>query len=215
MSDWDAGFDNGVEESPAEAEAPEREVKPVKLGRKGIALMITGLGIVLIILIFTLHSCTVEKRLNDTNTKESGKTAVVETNKPTPSGGSEATDFSENPAVIDVPASSGPVETTSKNNENPQGGNSNTGSGLQQVAEPSLSAVSEATGMVKSKKIYHIEASYMYCINIAMIAGDDTTDVYFYCGKKAYDAVYPGQSVKVSYQVDSEGNISVYAVKTN
>lgn len=212
MSDWDSGFE---EEQKETSSAPVKEVKPVKIGRKGIALMLTGLILVIIIVILTLHSCTVEKQLNNPSSGGSGKTAIVETNKPQSSGGSETTNFHENSSVNDVPGSSGPSETTSKNNGNSPSGNNSSSGELQQVAEPSLSKVVNASGMVKSKKIYHVGSSYMYCVNIAMISGDKTVDVYYYCGRKAYDTVYAGQAVIVSYQVDSEGNISVYAVKIN
>lgn len=194
-----------------EVAAPEQDKKvtPVKLGRGATAGLVVTFVIIFVILALTFSRCSLEKKISaNSNNSEKPKTtesAEVIVSQSASNGTVDTTKIPENPVVTDAPGSSSPVEVDPKNNENSDGG-------LTLIAEPSLSKLYEARGIVSSKKVYKVGNSYVYCLNVAMLNGDGTINIQYFCSRKPYDQVFVGQSFTVQYQIDSENNISIYSL---
>ena len=79
-----------------------------------------------------------------------------------------------------------------------------------EIDEPSLGGNNSVNALVSSKKSYLVDGkSYAYSLSIVMPGKDNYNIVNYYCPKKTYDAVSAGDSVKVDYQVDKNGAISI------
>lgn len=198
--------DTGNDVGPPEK---DKKVKPVKLGRGATAGLVVTFVIIFVIFALTLSRCSIEKKISaNSNNSEKLKTAEsaeVIVSQPASNGTVDPTKIPENPVVTGASDSSRPVEVNLKNNENSDGE-------LSILAEPSLSKLYEARGIVSSKKVYKVGSSYVYCLNVAMLSGDGTVNIQYFCSRKPYDQVFVGQSFTVQYQVDSENNISIYSL---
>lgn len=84
---------------------------------------------------------------------------------------------------------------------------------LLEVAEPELGVLVEADALVGKKYIYTLGgSSYVYSIELIISMDDDIRRVQYLCSKKSYDSLSSGGSVKVSYQVDKSGGISISSI---
>lgn len=200
------GTNTNDEVAPAE---PNKKVKPVKLGRGATAAVVCTLVLILIIMALTFSRCSIEKKIpagsNNSENSKTTESAEVIVSQQAPNGVVDPTKIPENPVATTAPGSSRPAEVDPKNNENSDGT-------LTLLAEPSLSKLYEAKGIVSSKKVYKVGNSYVYCLNVAMLSGDGTVNIQYFCARKPYDQVFVGQSFTVQYQVDSENNISIYSL---
>lgn len=79
-----------------------------------------------------------------------------------------------------------------------------------EIDEPSLGGNNSVNALVSSKKSYLVDGkSYAYSLSIVIPGKDNYNIVNYYCPKKTYDAVNAGDSVKVDYQMDKNGAISI------
>lgn len=197
------------------------EVKPVKLSRGATA----GIAIVAIIALFiffcTLRSCTLEKKVKPNQNAEPSTQAtqvVTEPNKNTPETESKN---HQNSLVFEEPSSTPTESDTSSNlkldsnaedddvDENPD---KIEDGGLQEVVLPAFGEEISTKGIVVGKHTYNYEGSYVYGITISVLIGDDTQSVYYFCPKKTFDALSSTDTVSVSYQSDSGGNVSIISI---
>lgn len=86
--------------------------------------------------------------------------------------------------------------------------------GLTEVLnEPNLGAETETSGMVTGMSMYQKDNSYIYCVSILLVIGNDSKlECSYFCPRKTYNAVSIGDSLNVLYQQDSIGNVSVVSI---
>lgn len=92
--------------------------------------------------------------------------------------------------------------------ENSEGGKSQTV--FAETDEPSLGGNNSVNALVSSKKSYLVDGkSYAYSLSIVLPGKDNYNIVNYYCPKKTYDAISAGDTVKVDYQLDKNGAVSI------
>lgn len=92
--------------------------------------------------------------------------------------------------------------------ENSEGGKSQTV--FAETDEPSLGGNNSLNALVSSKKSYLVDGkSYAYSLSIVLPGKDNYNIVNYYCPKKTYDAISAGDTVKVDYQLDKNGAVSI------
>lgn len=102
------------------------------------------------------------------------------------------------------------VEKVDKNEEVENAENEKSQLVFAETEEPSLGGNNTVNALVSSKKSYLVDGkSYAYSLSIVLPGNDNYNIVDYYCPKKTYDAVSAGESVKVDYQVDKNGAISI------
>lgn len=186
-----------------------KDVKPVKLGRGATAgIIIAGIFVVMIA-VLTIKSCTIEKKVN--SSENQGSTiSVTEVVTKEPENVTEiAPKIDENSTI------SQEIVTTSPEIPNPNNsttGNTNEGTSLKEVALPAFGNELETTGIVLSKHAYSYENSYIYGVSISMLVGENTQTVQYFCPKNTYDALSSADTLKVKYQQDSSGAISIMSI---
>jgi hypothetical protein len=86
----------------------------------------------------------------------------------------------------------------------------------QLTLEPALGAEITSSGMVKGLYMYKIGGSYTYGVNLLLLTGNDSSiECYYFCPRKTYSALSIGDSLSVTYQQDSMGNVSVMSISKN
>lgn len=84
---------------------------------------------------------------------------------------------------------------------------------MSEVNEPVLGNGVETSVLVSSKSVYNTgEGSYAYAINIVVPLDGDTLTTKYFCSKQVYDGVATGDSIKIVYQMDKYGTISINSV---
>ena len=144
---------------------------------------------------------------NSAKSSESSTSSSQESNT-----GSQINSFNQN--QVSEPQSQQGSASESQNTSNNKTSSSPEGISITEVSDPVLSDVIESSGMVSSKNIYLSNGgSYVYSINLLVLQGDDSyATVEYFCPKTSYDAVTTGDTLIVSYQSDSNGNISISSV---
>lgn len=186
-----------------------KDIKPVKLGRGATAGIIIAGIFVIMITVLTIKSCTIEKKVN--SSVNQGSTISV-----TEAVTKETENVTENaPKIDETSAISQEVVTTSPeipNSNNSMTGNTNDGTSLKEVVLPAFGNELETTGIVLSKHSYLYENCYIYGVSISMLVGENTQTVQYFCPKNTYDALSSADTLKVKYQQDSSGAISIMSI---
>lgn len=216
-----------------------KEDKPIHLNKKKSGLIVAILFMVIIIAILFFRGCSVSKEVNspqgdqtrevveeESNQNESitietesesdensAKSSESNTSSSQESNTNIQNNSSSQNQVSESQSQQGSV-SESQNITNNETSGSSEGLSITEVNEPVLSDVIESSGMVSSKNIYLSNGgSYVYSINLLVLQGDDSyATVEYFCPKTSYDAVTTGDTLIVSYQSDSNGNISISSV---
>lgn len=98
------------------------------------------------------------------------------------------------------------------NNTNSGSLHSNSDLGLNKVEEPVLSELREVNAAVLSKNVYSINRSYGYMIELVVSNKGNDIVLNYFCPRKTYDALAIGDAVKIQYQSDESGVISIASV---
>ena len=213
--------DMSTSQSPVSKDTQELEVKPVKLSRGATA----GIAIVALVGLFiflcTLRSCTLEKKVKPNKDAEPSIQVTQIITEPTKNNVETQLKNDENLAVSVEPSSTQAKETTpqiSTTNSTieetiaVESGSQENKGGLQEVVLPAFGEEISSKGIVIGKHSYTYEGSYVYGITISVLIGDDTQSVQYFCPKKTYDALSSTDTVSVSYQTDSGGNVSIISI---
>ena len=216
-----------------------KEDKPIHLNKKKSGLIVAILFMVIIVAILFFRGCSVSKEVNspqgdqtrevveeESNQNESitietesesdensAKSSESSTSSSQESNtGSQINSFNQN--QVSEPQSQRGSASESQNTSNNKTSSSPEGISITEVSDPVLSDVIESSGMVSSKNIYLSNGgSYVYSINLLVLQGDDSyATVEYFCPKTTYDAVTTGDTLIVTYQSDSNGNISINSV---
>lgn len=216
-----------------------KEDKPIHLNKKKSGLIVAILFMVIIIAILFFRGCSVSKEVNSPQGDQTQEVVEEESNqsesitietesesdeksaKSDESSTSSSQEFntggqinSSNQNQVPESQSQQDSDSESQNTSNNKTSSSPEGISITEVSDPVLSDVIESSGMVSSKNIYLSNGgSYVYSINLLVLQGDDSyATVEYFCPKTTYDAVTTGDTLIVSYQSDSNGNISINSV---
>ena len=208
----------------------EKEVKPVKLSRGKIGIILIGGIIILLIGIITVRSCSIEKKVNTSQNQGTTQTATVAVTEPTQIVGENGTEISENnPNLGEGSSSSAEVVSSAVSSQNgvesqqssskeepvveSNVDNSEDSKGkLSEVSLPSLGNEIETTGIVTSKHVYRLNDNYVYGVTISMLVGEGTQTVQYLCPKNTYEMVSSADAIVVKYQLDSAGVVSISSI---
>lgn len=214
----------------------EEEDAPVKLNKIKAGFVFVAFLIVVMIIIMTIRGCSISRQVNSSQNSQTAETQVNKEENTITSTGEDGSKKSDNVGVEDSSESSGVEDTKESNipdsntdsevqsnkvsepdttedteNETPV----STGIDLNKVSEPQLSDAVTVNAVVSSKSIFLSgEGSYVYQVDFLVITDEDGNynTLSYYCPKTTYDALAQGDSVKVEYQTDSTGNVSVSSV---
>lgn len=149
---------------------------------KKAGIILSSLVLVVIIVLITIKGFSINKKVEDVNTEDNKQKQEVS-----------------------IEPSTG---TNSNINSNSTGAPS-----FKEVVDPTLNELASINALVSSKKAFITnDNSYIYSVGVLVPNGEEFTIVNYYCPKKVYDSVSMGDSVKVDYQLDDSGRISIYSI---
>lgn len=194
-----------------------KEVAPVKLSIGATVSLVIGLAVVVFIIIITFRSCSIEKKTQITEipTESTSSISMVkDTSETTSNMGSapiestEISGFTES-TVSPLPEVSTVPETTISTTEQ---FTSNNKDAIEKVSDPVLSKELKTYGMVTSKSVYKKGSSYVYGVSISMVINEQTVTTEYFCPRKTYDSLNPGNSLDITYSMGDIGGISIYSI---
>ena len=212
--------DNGVVE---DSSTPVEEVQPVNFGKKLTGFIIIGFILILMIIIFVVASRVTGGSKNSGQNSNTSEIGISSSGSVASDSTADVRENSEKYTVSDGSASSGSVES-STGEENvsvtpevtvePKATTEESESDFQEVSEPSLGDVGDVSSMISAKRVYKINGnSYVYGIELVVLRNNGDADkVMYLCPRGTYDALSVGDSVRISYQMDSEGSISIVSM---
>ena len=203
------------------------------MSMKKAGITIFSLLIMFIIILLTVRGCTISKKSeqkdvqnsqpevvlqekNNTTEKENKdkeeSEKVKEDSKNTISNTEKSgIDEEETPSVESFSENSDSVNTSNSNGVSSNSTNSN--NSFIEIGEPVLGESITVNALVSSKKSYLVDGkSYAYSIGILLPNEDGYDIVNYYCPKKTYDAISSGESIKVDYQIDESGKVSINSI---
>lgn len=218
----------------------EEEVKPVKLSKKSTSTICVVLAIICIIVLICFRGCSITKEVKSSSNTTDTSISVQESSDSTATKGGDISEKNEEKSSSSEDVNSSLAEeskstekvvkdedtesTEVKNSgvtrgtatvveQNTESIGVQSSSVLKEVQEPVLNDEIQSTGLVSSKSVYQVGDSYLYEIKILTLKGDnqDLTCKY-YCPKKTWDALSVGDSISITYQMDSMGNTSVLSI---
>lgn len=218
----------------------QEEVEPVAMSKKQTGFIVIGSILFLIIILYMLRGCSISKDVgSSTKNQEVVNTQSEISTSGVSNGGESSSQNLENTTEnVEVSSTSSGennlVENTNSSESTQSTSTDNTVKDIQAitevptsstddlfekdtnmvvVTEPQLGDVVSTQGIVKSKSVYSFNGSYIYNVDILLISEDSTVkSCSYFCPKKTYDALYVSQSLSVSYQLDSKGNISICTI---
>ena len=192
----------------------QKDVSEVKLGRGATVALVIGLVVVMFILVITVRGCSIQKTVNSGSGGQTSQTTVKEPSTTTSKVPSETTKPSqkdpENQGSVSPPVEN-PTTPNDSNISGEQSGNNNN-LGFSEVADPVLSNQRSGFGMVVGKHIYKKSGSYVYGVSISIIINEQSVMAEYFCPRRTYDELSSGDSLDVTYQVDSNGAVSIYSI---
>lgn len=203
------------------------------MSMKKAGITIFSLLIMFIIILLTVRGCTISKKSeqkdvqnsqpevvlqekNNTTEKENKdkeeSEKVKEDSKNTLSNTEKSgIDEEETPSVESSRENVDSVNTSNSNGVSSNSTNSN--NSFIEIGEPVLGESITVNALVSSKKSYLVDGkSYAYSIGVLLPNEDGYDIVNYYCPKKTYDAISSGESIKVDYQVDESGKVSINSI---
>lgn len=192
----------------------QQEVEPVKLSTGATVGLVIGLLVMVFILVMTIRGCSISKTVNSGSVDQTYETQITEPEETASNVPRETSKVEQNEPEIEGTVSAPPENSTSGNNSDSTDEDSNAGKsdGFTEVADPVLSGVTTNYGMVIGKHIYTREGSYIYGVSISIVINEKSVMAEYFCPRKTYQELKSGDSLEVSYQVDSNGNISIYSI---
>ena len=202
---------------------PVEEVQPVNFGKKLTGFIIIGFILVLMVIIFVVASRATGGGENSGQNSKTSEVGISSSGSVAGSTTETVRENSEKSAVSDGSVSSGSTQS-STGEENgsvtpevtiePKATLEASENDFHEVSEPSLGEVGEVSSMISAKRVYKINGnSYVYGIELVVLRKDGDADkVMYFCPRGTYDALQVGDSVRISYQMDSEGSISIVSM---
>lgn len=180
------------------------------MSMKKAGIIVFSILIMLIILLLTVRGCTLSKKNNDSQVKNN---VSLQTST------SEEKEVSVNKNNLEVSNKNSVNSDDFKSQDNnvdyvKSDSNDDTKNTLLEVEEPELGDVVSSDALISSKKVYIIGNSYVYSLGILIPKENEEgyNIVSYYCPKKTYSVVNVGESIKVSYQTDNKGLVSIVSI---
>lgn len=202
-----------------DSEKGSNDVKPVKLSRFATTAILSVGIILVIIILLTIKSCSIEKV--DTNGIESSisvNSSIEESKSLTENSLIVSEIESSLSNVVSTPVESSKVEEFSEiSKEISQTSfvdseiSSNTDV-LTEIAIPELSPDKTTSGIVIGKHSFMYKGSYIYNIVVSMLINESTQSIQYFCPKKTFDALNSADTLSITYQYDSNGVISITSI---
>ena len=205
---------------------------------KKAGITIFSLIIMLVVILLTVRGCSFSKKTDEKDTEKIQNEVVLqgENNSPKkeesnikedekPSSNAENSPLNginngvEEDEKADKGNSAEKVETNngvSSNNkeESNKGGTFDLSDiSLEKIEEPILKENQQIDALIAGKDSFILNGqSYAYSISIIFPRDGEYEIVNYFCPKKTYDAVNTGESIKVDYQLDESGKISITSI---
>lgn len=227
------GITNSLDEGNSNT-FTEEEVEPVRLSKKTTVSICIGLVIILIIILICFKGCSITKKVENTSNSSDSTNSVQQSEVSITTNDGEnseknvekSSDSEEvDSSLLDKPNTTEKSEVSERSTEVPKkesnvssnstSQNSNKGNSptnLEEVSEPVLSDIVTTKGLISSKHVYKLDDTYVYGVKILTLQGEESVTCKYFCPKKTWDALIVGDSVSVSYQVDSIGSTSVVSI---
>lgn len=203
------------------------------MSMKKAGITIFSLLIMFIIILLTVRGCTISKKSEQKDVQKSQPEVVLqeknnatekenkdkeesekvkEDSKNTVSNTEKSgIDEEETPSVESSRENVDSVNTSNSNRVSSNSTNSN--NSFIEIGEPVLGESITVNALVSSKKSYLVDGkSYAYSIGVLLPNEDGYDIVNYYCPKKTYDAISSGESIKVDYQIDESGKVSINSI---
>lgn len=205
---------------------------------KKAGITIFSLIIMLVIILLTVRGCSFSKKteqnsiqnnqssvvLQGENNSSEKETSSDEEGEKVSSSTQNSPSNTENKGVEgskkeDVGSSAENLENKNTFSVNKMEGSNNGGTSesknpsIEKVDEPILKGSNEIEALVSGKNSYMLDGvSYVYSISIIFPKDGEYDIVNYFCPKKTYDAVSSGESIKLDYQMDEEGRVSINSI---
>lgn len=203
------------------------------MSMKKAGITIFSLLIIFIIILLTVRGCTISKKSEQKEVQNSQPEVVLQEKNNTTE--KENTDKGEYEKVeegnkntssntIKNGVEDGEISSIEDHRENADSTNTPNANGVAsnytdssnsfiEIGEPVLGESITVNALVSSKKSYLVDGkSYAYSIGVLLPNEDGYDIVNYYCPKKTYDAISSGESIKVDYQVDESGKVSINSI---
>lgn len=202
---------------------------------KKVGFIIASSILIFVIVLLTVRGCSISKKSEENVSQKNKSEVVIETNDKN----AVKENKSEDGNKISVQSSNNNTSNSEKSkveegkkadNENSaekvEKDNSDSNSKVENKSEdensvvfkkiesPTLKSDKEISALVSGKESYLADGvSYAYSVNIIIPNEEGKYDIIrYFCPKKTYDAVNSGDTVKVSYQTDDRGIISITSI---
>ncbi len=214
------------------------DVEPVHFSKGAVWGILIGLCVILLLIFMVIYTAPKGGRpkvptqsskvenVEETGSDESSKSVEEETAKQSETGGNseEVTSASSEetnsgnqeetePEVVSTPEPV--VEPSVQPKVNEPGLQLPEGSSLIELQSvvPAMGSEVSSSGIVSGMSMFKYNNSYIYCINIVLVTGNDSkVECSYFCPKNTYSALGIGSSINVIYQMDSMGNISISSI---
>lgn len=202
------------DEEITSAEEQQQDIKPVKLSIKGTVGIAIGLFVLLFIIVIIVNSCSVSKSVNSGQDVQSTQTVNTEAPESTSNtvfqGSNNTENEPNNKGSVSAPVENSTSGNNASSNENQSPAVKD--DGFTEVASPELSDVKSAYGMVIGKHIYKKDDAYIYGVSLSVIINDQSVSALYFCPRKTFNELNSGDSLTVTYQLDSAGAVSIYSI---
>lgn len=226
--DWYSELDLSSGAGDGENTTQDEEVKPVKIGKKGVVIVCVAFFIVLFIVsVLSVGWFSGGKSRDKGSVENTVDSGVDEVNNSASSadgvaisstGGASPVENTENAenAVESASGDSGsladsmyydPSKLESGSVEESSGEIRNV---LVPVKEPVLDEVYAMEAVIEAKNVYRVGSSYVYSVNMSIEGLEN--HIGYYCPRKTYDALVVGDIVSVEFQMDNNDTVSVVSV---
>lgn len=193
-------------------ESPKKSWKSYGL----IAVAFIG---VLIVVLLTFHSCSIEKKSAETDVTSNGAEQLPENqDNSTVSTQNEMNQQSSETEESEkvAPNTDNSLDSTVENTPSESSVNSSDSESSIKTVEsvPNLGDSKTSSVLVSNKKIYEVgNKSYAYSIGLILPSeNDDFNVITYFCSKKTFDGVSMGDSVNIEYQTDAQDVVSVTSI---
>ena len=197
-----------------EENTQNEEVEEVHLSKKKTGLILVGVLVVVLIILFSVKGCSITKKVKTPSSSTSSVNRVNQSSVETTSKMVEVQSKIEEKTTVFVESSSSSSEDTNvgKSEENTTE-KVKSDISFEKVNEPVLSEGIDTSGIVSGKSVYKVGNSYMYAISLVIVTGNENNSpCKYFCPKNTWNALSVGDTVKATFQTDSQGNISINTI---
>lgn len=197
-----------------EENTQDEEVEEVHLSKKKTGIILVGVLVVVLIILFSIKGCSITKKVKAPSNSTTSTNRVNQSSLETTSKMVEVQSKNEEKTTVFVESSSSSSEGIKVgNSEESTTEKVNSDISFEKVNEPVLSKGINTSGIVSGKSIYKVGNSYMYAISLVIVTGNENNSpCKYFCPKNTWDALSIGDTVKTTFQSDSQGNISINTI---